>query len=114
MAAQPQQQFGADACGVKPVGLACFEALGAQGGCRFKVLLLNGIEDRLEVDFAQPGQAQPLKQRAGGEVLEQLAVQRRLGGCRHCGIRGLGGDHEKHGGKGQQLRAAQVVLRGLA
>ena len=114
VAAQPQQQFGANACGVKPIRLACFKALSAQGGGRFKVFLLNGIEDRLEVDFAQPGQAQPLEQRAGGEGFEQIAVQRRLGGFRHCGIRGLGGDHEKHGGKGQQLCAAQVVQQGLA
>ena len=46
--------------------------------------------------------------------LEQVTVQGRLGSFGHAGIRGLAGDHDKHGGEGQQLVAAQVVEQVLA
>ena len=112
--AQAQQQLRANACGIQPVGLAGLETLYTQRGGLLEVLGLDGVENGFEMDLAQARQAQALEQRAGREGLEQVAVQGRLGGLGHGGIRRLGRDHEEHGGKRQQLRAPQVVQQGLA
>ena len=77
----------------KANGAGGLKALHAQGGGRFKVFLLNGIEIGLRVDLrSRPGSG--ARTACWGEGFEQIAVQGRLGGFRHCGIRGLGGDHE--------------------
>ena len=53
-------------------------------------------------------------ERGCGVRLEQVAVERRLGGIGHRGVRRLAGDHDEHGRQRQQLRAAQVVEQVLA
>ena len=109
VAVEAQQQFGADACGVQPVGFALFETRQAELGRIVEALCLDGREDGFQMGFAQPGDLQPVEKRGSGEGLEQVAVERRFGSLGHDGVRGFAGDHEEHGGERQQLGAAQVV-----
>jgi hypothetical protein len=57
---------------------------------------------------------QAIGQVAGRVGFEQVAVQRRFGGFGDLGVGGIEGDHEKDGGVGQQLVAAQIVQQILA
>jgi hypothetical protein len=57
---------------------------------------------------------QPFTQRGLGMRLDQVRVQRRLGGFGDMAVVGLAGDHHDHGLQGQQPRLAQVVHQFLA
>ena len=109
-----QQEFGADAGRIQPVRTLALETRNAQLGGGLKLTRLNGREDLLQGHFAHPRLLQTLTQLRGLVRLEQVAVQRRLGGLGHLGVGGLAGDHDKHGRKRQQLVAPQVVQQVLA
>ena len=114
MVLEAQQQFRAQSRGIQPVTRPVLEPLQAQARGDFELVGLDGFEDAGQRPLAVAGLAQALAQGIGRVGLEQIAVERRLGGLGHLGVVGLAGDHHEHRGVGQQLSAPQVVEQVLA
>ena len=106
---QAHVQLGPDTGCVQPVLAALLEALLADLCSGRKVFLGDRLEDRAQHLLAVPRLQHALFECRCGVGLEQVAVQRRLGGLGDVAIGGLAGHHHENGGVGQQVGAAQVV-----
>ena len=111
---EPQVQLGADARGVEPIDRALLEARLAQLRGSAEVAALDGLEHVAQHALALARLADALAQARRGVRLDQVAVERRLGGLGDPRVRRLAGDHDEHGGEGQQLLAPELVQQVLA